>query len=83
MEMPRNFLTVRALAGMPRYHFHLVNGVEVFDSLGVMLGSDAAARIHAESLAADFAGPKTYLKITGIRVTNELGLFLFRLQVHR
>ena len=53
---------------MPRYHFHLVNGVEVFDSLGVMLVSDAAARIHAENLAAEFAGPKTHFKIRGIRM---------------
>jgi hypothetical protein len=67
---------------MARYHFHLVNGTEVFDSLGVLLVNDAAARTHAESLAAEFASSKTGLKIRGIRVTNELGAFLFRLQVY-
>ena len=68
---------------MSRYHFHLVNGTEVFDSLGVMLAGDAAARIHGEALAAEFASSRTHLKIRAIRVTNNLGVFLFRLQVYR
>jgi hypothetical protein len=39
---------------MPRYHFHIVDGLEVFDSLGATLPSDEAARFYAEKLAKDF-----------------------------
>jgi hypothetical protein len=40
---------------MPRYHFHVVDGVEVFDSLGAVLPNDAAAQRRAVELAADLA----------------------------
>ena len=67
---------------MHRYHFHLVNGLESFDSSGVLLVDDAAARIHAENLAAKCASSKTDSHITGIRVTTESGGILCRLPVH-
>ena len=79
----RNYPTAGALFSMPRYHFHLVDGTEVFDSRGVLLPNDAAAHAYAESLAAEFAGSDTMLKIRGVRVTNEAGELLFRLPVDR
>jgi len=68
---------------MPRYYFHLVNGTEVFDPLGVLLVNDAAAHIHAENLAAECANSTAGLRVRGIRVTDALGAVLFRLNVHR
>ena len=55
---------------MPRYHFHIVDGVEVFDSLGTTLPSDEAARVHAEKMAS----PSTRPRAKAIRVTNDTSL---------
>ena len=63
---------------MHRYHFHLVDGIEYFDSSGVLLVDDAAARIHAENLATKCATSKTGVHITGIRVTTKSGGMLRR-----
>jgi hypothetical protein len=79
----RNSLTREGLAGMHRYHFHLVDGIEFFDSSGVLLVDDAAARMHAESLATKCATSKTDSHVTGIRVTTESGGILCRLLVRR
>jgi Domain of unknown function (DUF6894) len=38
---------------MPRYHFHIVDGLEVFDSVGATLPNDEAARRHALELATN------------------------------
>lgn len=67
---------------MPRYHFHLINGTEVFDSRGVLLPNEAAAHAYAERLRAEFAGSDTILKIRGVKVTDETGKVLFRLRVN-
>ena len=36
-----------------RYHFHIVDGLEVFDSIGLMLPNDEAARRRALELATN------------------------------
>lgn len=57
---------------MPRYHFHIVDGVKVFDSLGATLPSDEAARFYAEKLAKDFTRPEVEkLRAKAVRVTSE------------
>ena len=40
---------------MRRYHFHIVDGVRVFDSLGTTLPDDEAARAHAQKVVDYFA----------------------------
>jgi hypothetical protein len=67
---------------MPRYHFHLVDGVEVFDSLGATFPSDEAARVHAEQMAGRFTRTEVYgLRANAIRVTSEAGAVLFRIPI--
>jgi hypothetical protein len=56
---------------MRRYHFHIVDGVKVFDSLGTTLPDDEAARAHAQKVADDFA--KVLHVAATVRVTNDLG----------
>ena len=59
---------------MPRYHFHIVDGVEVFDSLGATLPTDEAARVHAEKLANPSVHPQLEkLRAKAVRVTSENG----------
>ena len=65
---------------MPRYHFHVVDGVEVFDSLGAFLPNDAAAQRHAIELATGFAN-KSNAGIKAVRVTNNEGDILFRIPI--
>jgi hypothetical protein len=66
---------------MRRYHFHIVDGVRVFDSLGTTLPDDEAARAHAEKVADDFA--KVFHRATAVRVTNDLGEVVFRTPLNR
>ena len=69
---------------MPRYHFHIVDGLEVFDSIGATLPSDEAARIHAEKVAKGFTRPQLErLRAKAIRVTSETGATLFLVPVRR
>jgi hypothetical protein len=69
---------------MPRYHFHIVDGLEVFDSIGATLPSDEAAHIHAEKVAKGFTRPQLErLRAKAIRVTSETGATLFLVPVRR
>jgi hypothetical protein len=73
-----------AFSYVPRYHFHIVDGVEVFDSLATVLPDNEAARTRALELAtnlgkAHLADPTT----RAIRVTNDEGAVLFRLPIQR
>lgn len=67
---------------MQRYHFHVVDGDEVFDSLGDMLPNDVAAQRRAVELATDLA-KKASARIKAVRVTNSEGDILFRVPVRR
>ena len=69
---------------MPRYHFHIVDGLEVFDSVGATLPSDEAARVHAVKLARGFSRPQLErLRAKAVRVTSETGAVLFRVPIRR
>jgi hypothetical protein len=62
---------------MPRYHFHVVDGVEMFDSLGATLEGPEAARRHAQRIAAGFSNRSAH----AIRVTDDTGAVLFRIPI--
>lgn len=67
---------------MHRYHIQIVDGLEVFDSLGPVLADDEAARTRAIEMATNIG--KTQLtdsQIKAIRVTDEQGAVLFRVPV--
>lgn len=66
---------------MRRYHFHVVDGVEVFDSLGAVLPNDQAAHERAIELARGYARRGAGTK--AIRVTNDEGAILFRVPIRR
>jgi hypothetical protein len=69
---------------MPRYHFHIVDGVKVFDSLGASLPSDDAARVHAEEMAKRSMHLELErLGAKAVRVTSETGAVLFRVPIRR
>jgi hypothetical protein len=64
---------------MPRYHFHIFNGVKIFDSKGMALPDDLAAQLHARIAARNFNRNLTGQKIK-VRVTNEKGQTLYEVQ---
>ena len=69
---------------MPRYHFHIVDGVQVFDSLGATFPNDEAARIHAQQMAGRYTRMELHrLRANAIRVTSETGAVLFRIPIRR
>jgi hypothetical protein len=69
---------------MRRYHFHVVDGHEVFDSLGAMLPDDEAARARAIELATRIGKSRLADGPTkAIRVTNDQGAVLFRVPIRR
>lgn len=69
---------------MPRYHFHIVDGVEVFDSLTTVLPDNEAARLRAVELATNLGKAHLAdLTTRAIRVTNDEGAVLFRVPVQR
>jgi hypothetical protein len=67
---------------VPRYHFHVVDGRELFDSQGTVFPDEAAARAHAEDMARFFGrlsrGGDDY---HAIKVIDADGTFLFRVDV--
>jgi hypothetical protein len=68
---------------MPRYHFHIVNGHEVFDSQGKPLPNEGAAREYAEMVAKQFAKMPIRTRLHAVRVTNETGDVLFRIPIDK
>ena len=75
---------VRHYFTMPRYHFHIVDGVEVFDSLRQVLPNNEAARTRAVELATNLEKAKLAdLNTKAIRVTNDKGAVLFRVPIRR
>jgi hypothetical protein len=77
----------RSISGccvMPRYHFHVVDGVEVFDSLKAVLPDNEAARTRAIELATNLGKANLAdLIIKTIKVTNDEGEVLFRVPIRR
>jgi Domain of unknown function (DUF6894) len=69
---------------MPRYHFQVVDGVEVFDSMGLMLPNDEAARRRALEMATNLEKTRfPHAPFKAIRVTNNEGTILFRVPIRR
>ena len=69
---------------MPRYHFHIVDGVEVFDSLRQVLPDNEAARTRAVELATNLEKAKLAdLNTKAVRVTDDEGAVLFRVPIRR
>jgi Domain of unknown function (DUF6894) len=69
---------------MPRYHFHIVDGVEVFDSAGVTLPDNEAARRRALELATNIGKTRwPHRPPKAVRVTNNEGAILFRVPIRR
>jgi hypothetical protein len=75
---PRHCITV------PRYQFHVVDGVEVFDSLKAVLPDIEAARTRAVVLATNLGKANLAdLTIKTIQVTDADGAVLFRVPIRR
>lgn len=68
---------------MLRYHFHLIDGVDIFDSIGSMFANDETARVHAKKLASDYSGSKIMDAKANISVMNDSGKLLFRIPIQR
>ncbi len=67
---------------MRRYHFHVVDGLELFDSKGLVLADDRAARTHAEGMAASLQTSSAMDRgIKAIRVVDEEGKEVARIRV--
>lgn len=69
---------------MPRYHFRIVDGVEVSDSLGAVLPDNETARTRAVELASNLGKAHLAdLTIKAVQVTNDKGAVLFRVPIRR
>ena len=69
---------------MPRYHFHVADGVEVFDTLATVLPDNEAARTRAVELATNLGKAHLAdLTTRAIRVTNDEGAVLFSVPIRR
>ena len=65
-----------------RYHFHIIDGVNLNDYRGTVLASETQARVHADEMMAYVAKAKRIDKHPKfIKVTNEDGAEVFRVPV--
>jgi Domain of unknown function (DUF6894) len=66
---------------VPRYHFHIVDGVEVFDSLGAVLLDNEAARTRGVELASNLGKAHLAdLTTRAIQVSNDKARFFLKCQ---
>ena len=69
---------------MRRYHFHIMDGQNFFDSKGVELADDKAARKHAEAMAASLRRvPLMDKQRKIIKITDDSGRAIARLPVNK
>jgi NADH dehydrogenase FAD-containing subunit len=61
---------------MPRYHFHIIDGVKVFDPKGMALPDAQAARQHAKIAARAFRRNLSTDEFK-VRVTDERGHVIY------
>jgi hypothetical protein len=61
---------------MPRYHFHIVNAVKVFDPEGATLPGERAAQHYARRTAQNFRRILERQEFK-IRVTDEKGQVIY------
>jgi hypothetical protein len=65
-----------------RYHFHIIDGVNLNDYRGTVLSNETQARVHADEMMAYVAKAKRIDKHQKfIKVTNEDGAEVFRVSV--
>jgi hypothetical protein len=64
---------------MPRYHFHIIDGVKVFDPKGMALPDAHAARQQAKLTARTFGRNMRGQGFT-VRVTDETGHIVYEAQ---
>jgi hypothetical protein len=64
---------------MPRYHFHIIDGVNVFDPKGMALPDVQAAREQAKHAARTFRRNLSDKKLK-VRVTDERGQIIYEAQ---
>jgi len=65
-----------------RYHFHVIDGIDICDYRGTILANESQARIYADGMLAHLARAKraeTNQKF--IKVTGDDGAELFRVAV--
>ena len=81
-RVPELRRSIKRCCAVPQYHFHIVDGVEVFDSLRQMLPDKEAARTRAVELATNLEKAKLAdLNTKAIRVTDDDGEVLFRVPI--
>jgi hypothetical protein len=65
-----------------RYHFHIIDGVNLHDYHGTVLANETQARVHADEMMAYVAKTKRIdKKPKFIKVTNDDGGEVFRVPV--
>ena len=68
---------------MPRFFFHLADGVLIEDNHGSRCNTREDARVFAQSLAAEYGRNRKFEKIEdlSVRVTDETGTEVYRTPV--
>jgi hypothetical protein len=65
-----------------RYHFHIIDGINLSDYRGTVLANETQARVHADEMMAYVAKAKRIDKQPKfIKVTDENGGEVFRVPV--
>jgi hypothetical protein len=65
-----------------RYHFHIIDGVDLRDYRGTLLANETQARAHADEMLTYVAKAKRLDRQPKfIKVTNEEGAEVFRVSV--
>ena len=65
-----------------RYHFHVIDGIDLCDYQGTILASEAEARIYADKMIIYLARAKRAEKNQKfVKVTDDDGAELFRVAV--
>ena len=62
---------------MPRYHFHIVDGLEVFDSVGAMISDSEAARRRALELATNLGKTRLFPRLIMLHPAQAQALRLY------
>jgi hypothetical protein len=65
-----------------RYHFHIIDGINLLDYRGTLLADEGQARVYADEMMAYVARAKRTEKHKKfIKVTNDSGAEVFRVAV--
>jgi hypothetical protein len=64
-----------------RYHFHIIDGINLHDYRGTVLADESQARVFANEMMTYVARAKRTEKHKFIKVTNDSGAEVFRVTV--